>query len=211
MSATRGQLFTIAAPSGAGKTSLVHRLLQTVNNLYLSISYTTRPARPGEVNGVDYHFVNEDTFKRMIEEGDFLEYANVFGNYYGTSNKWIGNELAQGKNVILEIDWQGVQQVKKLYPECVRIFILPPSLAVLKQRLESRGKDSEAVIAKRLALAKEEIAHHHESDFQLVNDEFDATLTELCHVINNMAYSFNYDKQYVIEIVQQLLKQPLSS
>ncbi len=180
-----GKLFTIAAPSGAGKTSLVTALVNSVENLYVSVSYTTRAPRAGEVNGINYFFVEKSTFERMIDENDFLEYAQVFHNYYGTSKSQVQRELASGKNVILEIDWQGVQQIHKQFPDCTRIFILPPSIEVLEQRLRQRAQDSEAVIADRLAGAKKELSHSHESDFLVMNDDFETALKQLQSIITD--------------------------
>lgn len=180
---TLGKLYTVAAPSGAGKTSLVAALVERVANLTISVSYTTRAPRSGEVESVNYHFVSEDEFQQMIAHHDFLEYATVFHNHYGTSKSWVERQLRGGKNVILEIDWQGVQQIKRLFPECTRIFILPPSIETLQKRLHARRQDSDAVIAERLALAKLEISHSNEADFLVVNDQFEQALEQLQHII----------------------------
>ncbi len=183
MTAFVGTLYIIAAPSGAGKTSLVKALLRADADLKLSISFTTRPMRPGEQNGVDYHFVTKERFIAMRNAGEFLEYAEVFDNYYGTSRVWLEAQVASGKDVILEIDWQGAQQVRKLIPATVSIFIAPPSRTVLLERLRNRGQDSEDVIARRTREAVAEISHYNEFDFLIVNDDFNVALTELSQVV----------------------------
>lgn len=179
----RGILYTISAPSGAGKTSLVKALLEKIPALTVSISHTTRAQRPGETNGVNYHFINRDRFIAMIERGEFLEHAEVFGNLYGTSQHWVEQTLTEGRDVILEIDWQGAQQVHRLMPNSIGIFILPPSLDALLQRLNTRGQDDDAVIQKRMAQAREEISHYPEADYLIVNDNFDKALAELTAII----------------------------
>jgi guanylate kinase len=178
-----GSLFAVVAPSGAGKTSLVNELLKRHPNVHLSISYTTRPPRDGEVDGRDYHFVDRPTFEKMIAAGDFLEYANVYGNYYGTSRRWIEKELAGDHDVLLEIDWQGARQVRALFPHMVGIFILPPSLEELRKRLESRGKDSKDAIERRMASAREDISHVLEFEYIIVNEQFEAALLDLESVV----------------------------
>lgn len=180
---TRGTLYTVSAPSGAGKTSLVNALLQQCAGLTVSISHTTRPMRPGEQDGVNYHFVDEATFRTMLEQSAFLEHARVFNNYYGTSQHWVEKTLASGQDVILEIDWQGAEQIRQLVPGCVGIFILPPSLAILEQRLTGRGQDDPEVIRHRLAEAQQEMSHYVEADFLVINDCFDTALTELQAII----------------------------
>lgn len=179
MSLCPGNLFTISAPSGAGKTSLVNALLPTLADVQVSISHTTRAKRPGEVEGVNYHFVALNEFQRMIEQGDFLESAEVFGNRYGTSQRWVKETLAQGIDVILEIDWQGAEQVRRLMPEAVSIFILPPSRSALEQRLNGRGQDSAAIIEQRMKAAIDEMSHYPEGDYVIVNDDFQTALAEL--------------------------------
>lgn len=174
-----GTLYTVSAPSGAGKTSLVNALIARCNELRVSVSHTTRPQRPGEQDGVNYHFVDETTFLQMLEKAAFLEHARVFGNLYGTSQVWVEEQLAAGTDVILEIDWQGAQQVKRLLPATRAIFILPPSRQALEQRLTGRGQDDPAVIAGRMAQAVEEMSHYIESDFLVVNNDFDQALSEL--------------------------------
>ncbi|MDP2830004.1 MAG: guanylate kinase [Sulfuricellaceae bacterium] len=176
---TTGNLFIVAAPSGAGKTSLVKALLDNDPGIELSISYTTRPVRPGEVDGQHYHFVDKAEFERMLERGDFLESAEVYGNFYGTSQPWIEAERRSGRDILLEIDWQGAAQVRKLIPEAVGIFILPPSLQALEQRLSKRGQDSAEVVARRVAAAREDISHVGEFDYAIINDNFDTALLDL--------------------------------
>jgi len=180
---TRGSLYTISAPSGAGKTSLVNALLKQCSGLTVSVSHTTRPMRPGEQDGVNYHFVNESTFMAMLEESAFLEHARVFNNYYGTSRDWVEKTLNNGQDVILEIDWQGAEQIRRLIPDCVGVFILPPSLVVLEQRLTGRGQDDAEVIQHRLAEAQQEMSHYGEADYLIINDHFETALEELQAII----------------------------
>lgn len=175
----QGTLFVISAPSGAGKTSLVAEMLRQDSQLGVSVSHTTRPMRTGEQDGVNYHFVSRDEFEAMIAEGDFLEHADVFGNYYGTSHAWVRDTLATGQDVILEIDWQGAEQVRRLVSECVSIFIVPPSAEVLRERLIGRGTDAPEVIERRLAEAEEECRHAAEFDYLVVNDDFGVALADL--------------------------------
>lgn len=174
-----GNLFTVSAPSGAGKTSLVNALLPALDGVQISVSHTTRTRRPGEVDGVNYHFVAQSEFLHMLEQGDFLEAAEVFGNHYGTSQRWVQETLAAGTDVILEIDWQGAAQVRRLMPDTVSIFILPPSRTALEQRLNQRGQDSAEVIGKRMAAAIDEMSHFAEADYLIVNDDFATALDEL--------------------------------
>ena len=180
---TRGNLFVVVAPSGAGKTTLVDELLKRETNIRLSISYTTRPPRKGEKNGREYHFIARDKFESMIAAGEFLEHANVYGNYYGTSRRWIENELSGDHDVLLEIDWQGARQVRKLFPHMAGIFILPPSLAELRKRLQGRGKDSPEAIERRMASAREEISHVLEFEYIIVNERFEVALQDLVAVV----------------------------
>ncbi len=175
----RGTLFIISAPSGAGKTSLVRALLEQVDGLELSVSSTTRAPRPGEREGVDYHFLDEATFLQRVEAGRFLEYARVFDNLYGTSQDAVEARLDTGADVILEIDWQGAQQVRNVLPEAVSVFILPPSRDELRRRLSERGQDSAEVIERRLSEAVDEIAHYPEYDYLVINDTFSRALDEL--------------------------------
>lgn len=179
----KGTLFIISAPSGAGKTSLVKKLVADEPNLVVSVSHTTRKMRPGEQDGVDYHFVNQANFAAMIEDGAFLEHARVFDNFYGTSQQHVENQLLDGNDVILEIDWQGARQVRMLIADCQSIFILPPSSSVLRQRLESRGQDDKAVIDRRMQDAVNEMSHYAEFDFMVVNDDFEEALQQLRCII----------------------------
>jgi guanylate kinase len=183
LSSPSGNLFVVVAPSGAGKTSLVNELLTRERGIRLSISHTTRAPREGEMNGREYHFCTPARFEEMIAAGDFLEHANVFGNYYGTSRRWIEEQLAGDHDVLLEIDWQGAQQVRKLFPRMVGIFIMPPSLKELRRRLTSRGKDSAETIEKRLAGAREDISHVLEFEYIIVNESFDSAATDLHAVV----------------------------
>jgi guanylate kinase len=179
----RGSLYVVVAPSGAGKTSLVAGLLQQEGNVKLSISYTTRAPRVGEANGREYHFTDRPTFEKMIAADDFLEYADVYGNYYGTSKRWIESELEGDHDVLLEIDWQGARQVKKLFPNMAGIFILPPSLPELRKRLQQRGKDSPEAIDRRMASARDEISHVLEFEYIIVNERFEAALADLVSIV----------------------------
>ncbi|HEX9685372.1 MAG TPA: guanylate kinase [Burkholderiales bacterium] len=178
-----GALFIVSSPSGGGKTSLVKALLEAEPEVRLSVSYTTRPARPGEVDGRDYHFVMAPVFERMLEAGEFLESAVIYGNHYGTSQKWIERERADGRDVVLEIDWQGAQQVRRLIRQVVSIFIMPPSPQILESRLRGRGQDSEEVVARRLAAAREEISHVSEYEYVIINDDFDRAAQDLRSII----------------------------
>ena len=178
-----GLLFIVAAPSGAGKSSLVNAVVADDPDLALSVSYTTRAPRAGEVNGREYHFVDRATFQRMLEAGEFLESAEVHGNFYGTSQKRIADARARGHDVVLEIDWQGAQQVRRLFPDVVSVFILPPSGAELERRLRARGQDSEDTIRRRLAAAREEISHAAEFDFVIINNDFEQARKDLVAVV----------------------------
>lgn len=178
-----GNLFIVAAPSGAGKTTLVRRLLEHDHQVHLSISYTTRAPRPGEENGREYHFVDVATFKAMQDQGDFLESAHVHGNYYGTSRPWIEQQMAAGRDILLEIDWQGAAQVRGAFPGAIGIFILPPSLAELERRLVGRAQDSAEVIAGRLAAARDEIAHVREFQYVIINKELQEADRDLAAVV----------------------------
>lgn len=179
----RGHLFVIAAPSGAGKTTLVHRLMDTNTALQFSISYTTRPKRHTETDGADYFFVSPEAFQTMIDAGDFLEHALVFDHRYGTSKSQVESLLKEGHNVILEIDWQGAQQVRNHMPDCRSIFLLPPSVAELKRRLTGRGTDSAEVIERRYQDALGDMSHWHEFDFAVINDDLDQAHTELEYIV----------------------------
>jgi len=179
----QGLLFIIAAPSGAGKSSLVNAVLADDPRLVLSISYTTRAARAGEANGREYHFVDRATFQRMLEAGEFLESAEVHDNLYATSQKQIADVRARGRDIVLEIDWQGAQQVRRIFPDAVGIFILPPSRPELERRLRARGKDTEDAIQRRLAAAAEEMSHAAEFDFVIINLDFEEARRDLSAVV----------------------------
>jgi len=185
-----GNLFVVAAPSGAGKTTLVRLLLEQETTVGLSISYTTRGPRPGELDGREYHFVDTAEFRAMIERHEFLEWAEVHGNFYGTSKKWIADRLAAGGDVLLEIDWQGAQQVRQLFPQAIGVFILPPSMEELERRLNGRGTDAADVIARRLAAAQAEMRHVGEFDYVIINNELEEALADLRAVVRASRLSF---------------------
>jgi len=180
---TKGTLFIISAPSGAGKTSLVAEILKRVANIKASVSHTTRACRPGEQDGVNYFFVSKNQFQEMIKNADFLEHAEVFGNYYGTSERWVRDSLADGTDVILEIDWQGAEQTRQQFPSSKSIFILPPSIQALEVRLNNRGQDDSIVINQRVAAAKDEMSHYAEADYVMVNDDFKLAIDHLEKII----------------------------
>lgn len=175
----RGQLYVISAPSGAGKTSLVAALLRQEPNVKVSVSHTTRAPRLGEENGVNYHFIDKDNFNARIDAGDFLEHAQVFDHFYGTSQQAVEAQLNAGHDVILEIDWQGAQQIRRLRPDVISIFIAPPSIVELRTRLTGRGTDSDEIIERRMQDAVNEIRHYSEFDYLIINDAFDIALAEL--------------------------------
>lgn len=201
-----GTLFIVSAPSGAGKTSLVNALVRDTNHLKLSISSTTRPPRPREIDGYHYHFIEESKFQQKITAGDFLEHAKVFGNYYGTSQESVDKMLHEGHDVVLEIDWQGAELIKKRRPEAISIFILPPSIEDLRERLDSRGQDSQEVIDARMAKSMNEISHYHEADYLVINDDFEEALKCLKTIVR--CHRLETSKQSVInkEILENLLK-----
>jgi guanylate kinase len=178
-----GRLFVITAPSGAGKTSLIGALLKEDPRLKLSVSYTTRPPRPGEQDGREYHFVDDATFLAMRGRGEFLESAEVHGYRYGTSRKAITDTLAKGQDLVLEIDWQGARQVRALYPECVGVFIHPPSIEELERRMRARAQDSDAVIRRRMQNARDELAHAGEFEYAIINKDFDTARQELAEIV----------------------------
>ena len=200
-----GSLFIITAASGTGKTSLVKQLLATTNDLTVSISHTTRSPRPGEVNGQHYHFIKKENFVTAINEGKFLEHAEVFGNYYGTSESSVKAQLEAGIDVILEIDWQGALQVKKIFTAATMIFILPPSLSTLRQRLSTRAQDSVAVIEQRLAGAVSEMAQYVNFDFIIINDNFEVALTELKAIIVADRQTLSRQQRHHRRIIEALL------
>ena len=183
MSTATGTLFVVAAPSGGGKTSLTRALLERERGIRLSVSYTTRPARPGEHDGIDYHFVSSERFMALRDSGEFLEHAYVHGNWYATSASWLEAEVAAGRDVLLEIDWQGAAQVRRLIPSSIHIFILPPSLALLEERLRRRGQDDEATIARRLDAAKDEIRHCDEFNYVIINQDFAPAVDDLLAIV----------------------------
>ncbi|WP_133718629.1 guanylate kinase [Methylocaldum gracile] len=178
-----GTLFIVSAPSGAGKTSLVRALRENLEGFTVSVSHTTRAQRPGEVHGRDYFFVNHAEFEGMIESGGFLEHARVFDNYYGTARATVEKALSEGQDVLLEIDWQGARQIRSLMPDCISIFILPPSRRTLEERLKTRGQDDPDTIARRMRDAISEMSHYSEYDYLIVNDDFDRALAELRSVV----------------------------
>lgn len=180
---TKGNLFTVSAPSGAGKTSLVKAVIERLPGVVVSVSHTTRAQRPGEVDGQDYHFVQPERFEEMVEAGAFLEHAQVFDNFYGTAQASVEAQLREGLDVILEIDWQGTQQVRRLMPDCTPVFVLPPSLETLEQRLRGRGQDNDAIIARRMRDALTEMSHFSEADFLIINDVFEEAVQDLSAVI----------------------------
>ena len=202
---SKGTLFTVSAPSGAGKTSLVNALIQRDSRLRVSVSHTTRPMRPGEQDGVNYHFVGEQVFRDMLKRAEFLEHAQVFGNLYGTSQTWVEQQLAAGLDVILEIDWQGAQQVKRLIPGTRAIFILPPSRATLLQRLTARGQDDNAIIDARMAEAVEEMSHYVEGDYLVVNQDFDVALAELQAIFTCQRLRISRQQTELAQLLQDLL------
>ena len=178
-----GNLYIIWSPSGGGKTSLVAALAAQDGNVCRSVSHTTRAARAGEVDGREYHFVDRATFQRMTDRGDFLEHAEVYGNCYGTSQRWISDMLATGRDVFLTIDWQGGVQVKRRFPLLIGVYVLPPSLAVLEQRLKARGQDRPEVVDRRLAAARDDLSHLVEFDYVIINDQFETAVAELAAIV----------------------------
>lgn len=200
-----GKLYIISAPSGAGKTSLLKRLTTEQDGLAVSISHTTRAMRSGEQDGVDYFFVSLDEFKAMIERQAFLEHAQVFDNFYGTAQKTVEDNLALGLDVILEIDWQGAQQVRKMLPDSVSIFILPPSIDILCQRLQTRAQDDPQVIARRMRDAVTEMSHYPEFDYLIVNDDFDLALNQLKSIITANRLLQSRQQQALAPLLQDLL------
>ena len=201
----RGRLYIVSAPSGAGKTSLVSALLEADSQVEVSVSHTTRAARPGEQNGVNYHFVSVDEFEAVVANDDFLEYAKVFDNYYGTSRVWLEQRLVAGQDVILEIDWQGAQQVRTLMPEALSVFILPPSKAALRSRLEGRGQDSEEIIARRMSEAESESSHFDEYNYLIVNDQFEQARQELGAIFTANRLEANRQAVKYKEVLADLL------
>ena len=187
-----GNFFIISAPSGAGKSTLTAKLLEHDKDVHLSVSYTTRAPRPGEVDGRDYHFVGKAAFMGMLERGEFLESAEVHGNHYGTSEAWIRAERAAGHDILLEIDWQGAQQVRRIFSDTIGIFILPPSIAELERRMRARGKDSEEVVRRRLAVAADEMSHAAEFEYVIINKDFEEARSDLIAVVRASRLVFSH-------------------
>ncbi|MDH2433279.1 guanylate kinase [Pokkaliibacter sp. MBI-7] len=204
---SKGQLYIVSAPSGAGKTSLVKALLEQDKTIGVSVSHTTRAQRPGETDGVHYHFVTQDVFRQMIGEGAFIEHAEVFGNFYGTSVAAAEKILNEGKDVILEIDWQGAQQVRRQIPESIGIFILPPRKEALLERLNSRGQDDDAVIAGRMAKAVSEMSHYPEYDYVIFNDDFTFAVAELASVFRAERCKLQRQQQVNARLLAELLSE----
>ena len=204
--ANRGKLFVIAAPSGAGKTSLVRALMERRPALRFSISYTTRKQRPTERDGHDYFFVDKPQFERMVAAGEFLEHANVFDNYYGTSRAQVVQLLEQGQDVLLEIDWQGAQQIRRALPECRSIFVLPPSREALEQRLRNRATDSEEVIARRLRDSIADLSHWNEFDYIVINDDFGRATAELEAIVAGQGEHLRRDRAELQALIAKLLR-----
>ena len=200
-----GNLFVVAAPSGTGKTTLVHALIKVLPNVAISISHTTRPKRSSEINHVHYHFVDDDTFQSMVNQQDFLEHATIFGCHYCTSKSWVQQTLSKGKDVILEIDWQGQQQIKRLIPETISIFILPPSRQDLQARLSRRNQDHPEMLQKRLADAREATKHLHEFDYIVVNDYFEQAVTDLTHIVATSRLSEKNQSIKLTLLINELL------
>ncbi|HDZ34157.1 MAG TPA: guanylate kinase [Pseudoalteromonas sp.] len=206
MAQTRGNLFILSAPSGAGKSSLINALLKKHADMKVSVSHTTRAPRPGEENGMHYHFVSTDEFKALIAKDDFFEWAQVFDNYYGTSKQAIESQLDAGIDVFLDIDWQGAQQVRKIMPSVQTIFILPPSKEELEQRLNNRGQDSAEVIASRMAKAQSETSHYNEYDFVIVNDDFESALADIETIVMAQRLTLKTQEDRHQALLNSLLK-----
>jgi len=202
---TKGTLFVISAASGAGKTSLVKSVLQHVSDIEVSVSHTTRAPREGEVDGVDYHFVDKEAFQTMVDDGEFFESATVFGNMYGTSRQHIEEQLLKGKDVILEIDWQGAQQIRRLVTDCRTIFIVPPSIIALRERLTSRGQDDESIINQRMLEAISEMSHYVEFDYLIINDDFDEARDNLAAIIKGNRMLHEHQQQKHADLLAKLL------
>ena len=205
MNATRGQLLIVSAPSGAGKTSLIKALMEQDQRVEVSVSHTTRPQRPGEVEGVNYFFISTETFQEMREAGAFFESAEVFGHFYGTSLTQLEARLSDGADVILEIDWQGAQQVRQLLPDSAWLFILPPSLEALKSRLQARGQDAEDTIDIRMRAARDEMSHWDEADYLIINDQFDSALEALQALVRSLRLRTGQQQSALQDLIEDLL------
>ena len=201
-----GLLFVVSAPSGAGKTSLVKALTERTERIGVSVSHTTRPMRPGEADGVNYHFIDNPQFEAMIEAEAFIEHAEVFGHYYGTSVAGVEQALASDMDVVLEIDWQGAAQVRQHFEDAISIFILPPSRTTLEQRLRDRGQDQDDVIQRRLSQAVEEMSHHREFDYLVVNDQFEQAVGELMSIVAAERLRLSAQEARIAPLVDELLK-----
>lgn len=202
----KGTLYILSAPSGAGKTSLLQALRERDSKLHISISHTTRPPRPGEEDGVHYHFVEKSVFLAKVAQGDFLEHAEVFGNHYGTDESSVRNQLEAGQDTVLEIDWQGAQQVRRRFPNAVSLFILPPTPEALRERLSNRGQDSETVIQERMRQAVSEMSHYAEFDYLVFNDDFEQALDELAAIVTCQRLSLSYQAARHVDEISRLLE-----
>lgn len=202
---SRGNLFVVSAPSGAGKTSLVEALRASLTDFTVSVSHTTRNRRPGEKSGQAYHFVARSTFERMIASGDFLEHARVFDNYYGTARHTVDSELLAGRDVLLEIDWQGARQIRQSLPDCVSIFILPPSRQTLEQRLRARRQDDEDTIGHRMREAIAELSHYDEYDYLVVNDDFETALSDLRSIVRSQRLRMSRQTGQLTTLIRSLI------
>ena len=202
---TNGTLYIISAASGAGKTTLVSAVLEQVADLEVSVSHTTRAPREGEVDGVNYHFVDKDTFEAMVENSEFIENAAVFGNMYGTSRQHIQEQLLKGKDVILEIDWQGARQIRQLISDCKSVYIVPPSTEALRERLTSRGQDDESIISRRMHEAISEMSHYVEFDYLIINDDFDEARDNLAAIIKGNRMLHEHQQQKHADLLARLL------
>ncbi|WP_423063503.1 guanylate kinase [Candidiatus Paracoxiella cheracis] len=201
-----GNLFIVAAPSGTGKTTLVNALMEKVDDLKISISYTTRSPRPGDQEGIDYFFIDESKFKQMEKEDAFLEHAEVYGYHYGTGKEWVTQQLNAGIDVLLEIDWQGAQQIRRLFPPALSILILPPSIKALHERLLKRQQDDPAVVEERLAMAKAELEHYKEFNYLVVNDDFNQALGELMCIVCAERLQLDVQQQVLADLLEELLQ-----
>ncbi|PMB54857.1 Guanylate kinase [Coxiella-like endosymbiont] len=202
----KANLFVISAPSGAGKTSLVRALVNKLDGIKISVSYTTRPLRPSDQEGVDYFFVYKDRFQNMIKDNAFLEYATIYKYHYGTVREWVFEQLRVGEDVLLEIDWQGARQIRKLFPPALTIFILPPSLQALRERLIKRRQDESIVIEQRFAMAREEITYYTEFDYIVVNDNFNQAVQNLVHIVNAKRLQRDVQEEKLAGFLVELLK-----